>query len=75
MSGTGDNGEWKMTETKPHNATVDIDEARKYLETGGLGEVEGLARMAIENGEAKVTCDADMAVALCQLAAIGIAAL
>lgn len=47
---------------------ADIDEATKYLETGGLGEVIGLASMAIQARQPKVQMDADMAMALCLLA-------
>lgn len=46
----------------------DIDEAKKYLETGGLGEVIGLTSIAIEMKQPKVQMDADMAMALCLLA-------
>lgn len=45
-----------------------IEEARKYLETGGLGEVVGLTDMAIQAGQPKVQMDSDMAMALCILA-------
>lgn len=46
-----------------------IEEARKYLETGGLGEVIGLTDLAIQMGQPKVQMDSDMAMALCNLAA------
>lgn len=46
-----------------------IDEARKYLETGGIGETIGLAYAALQSGAPKVAMDTDMAIALCQLAA------
>ena len=46
----------------------DVDEAKKYLETGGLGEVIGLTFVAVEMNEEKVQMDTDMAVALCLLA-------
>lgn len=46
----------------------DIDEALKYLETGGLGEVAGLADIAHKAGSEKVQMDTDMAIALCILA-------
>lgn len=46
----------------------DIDEAKSYLETGGLGEVIGLTDIAIKMGQPKVQMDADMAMALCMLA-------
>jgi hypothetical protein len=45
-----------------------VDEAKTYLETGGLGEVVGLATMAIDAGHPKVQMDSDMALALCLLA-------
>ena len=45
-----------------------IKEAMEYLETGGLGEVMGLADMAARAGHPKVQMDTDMAIALCQLA-------
>jgi hypothetical protein len=46
----------------------DVKEATRYLETGGLGEVYGLADMARQIGEPKVQLDTDMAIALCRLA-------
>lgn len=45
-----------------------IAEARKYLETGGLGEVIGFTDLALQSGQDKVQCDTDMAMALCQMA-------
>lgn len=45
-----------------------VADARRYLETGGLGETLGLALMAAEANQPKVQMDTDMAVALCQLA-------
>lgn len=45
-----------------------IEEAIKYLETGGLGEVTGLAVMSNDLGHPKVQMDTDMAIALCTLA-------
>lgn len=48
--------------------TTKIDEAKSYLETGGLGEVIGLTDMAMQAGQPKVQMDADMAMALCLLA-------
>lgn len=47
---------------------TDIEEATKYLETGGLGEVIGLTDVAIQMKKQKVQMDADMAMALCLLA-------
>lgn len=47
---------------------ADIEGAKKYLETGGLGEVIGLTSIAIEMKQPKVQMDADMAMALCLLA-------
>lgn len=47
---------------------ADIEEATKYLETGGLGEVIGLTSMAIEMAQPKIQMDSDMAMALCLLA-------
>lgn len=46
----------------------DIEEAVRYLETGGLGEVVGLTSFSIQAGHQKVQMDADMAMALCLLA-------
>lgn len=46
----------------------DIEEAKKYLETGGLGEVIGLTSLALEMKQPKVQMDSDMAMALCLLA-------
>lgn len=45
-----------------------IEEAQKYLESGGLGEVIGLTQRAIEMHQRKILMDADMAMALCLLA-------
>ena len=45
-----------------------VDEAKIYLETGGLGEVVGLTSLAIEMDQPKVEMDSDMAMALCILA-------
>lgn len=47
---------------------ADIEEAKRYLETGGLGEVIGLTSVAMEAGSPKVQMDSDMAMALCLLA-------
>lgn len=47
---------------------ADIDGAKLYLETGGLGEVMGFASVAMDSGEPKVQMDTDMAIALCLLA-------
>lgn len=52
----------------------DVQSARGYLETGGLGETMGLALMAAEANQPKVQMDTDMAVALCQLAAEALSA-
>jgi hypothetical protein len=46
----------------------DIVEAKSYLETGGLGEVMGLAKLARDMSQPKVQMDTDMAIALCLLA-------
>ena len=46
----------------------DIAEAKSYLETGGLGEVIGLASLARDMSQPKVQMDTDMAIALCLLA-------
>lgn len=46
----------------------DLDGAKEYLETGGLGETIGLAEMAKTMGYPKVQMDTDMAMALCLLA-------
>jgi len=45
-----------------------IDEALAYLRTGGLGEVEGFARVAFDMGTQRVACSTDVAIALCMLA-------
>jgi hypothetical protein len=45
-----------------------FDEAIEYLETGGLAEVEGLAKVAESGGAQKVQMDTAMALALCELA-------
>lgn len=50
------------------SADVKIAEARRYLETGGLGEVIGFTDMAIRADQPKVQMDSDMAMALCLLA-------
>lgn len=47
---------------------ADIESAKSYLETGGLGEVIGLTDIAIQMDQPKVQMDADMAMALCLLA-------
>lgn len=46
-----------------------ISEARRYLETGGLGEVIGITDLAMRGGSPKVQMDTDMALALCFMAA------
>lgn len=45
-----------------------VEDAKKYLETGGLGEVIGLTSMAMDAKQPKVQMDTDMAMALCLLA-------
>jgi hypothetical protein len=45
-----------------------IAEVLDYLKTGGLGEVIGLADIAVLMNQPKVQMDTDMALALCQLA-------
>lgn len=45
-----------------------IEEAKDYLETGGLGEVIGLASMANQEGSSHVQMTTDLALALCLLA-------
>jgi len=45
-----------------------IDEARGYLETGGLGEVLGFTDIALSMEQPKVQMDTPMAMALCLLA-------
>jgi len=47
---------------------TNVEEAKTYLETGGLGEVIGLTSVAIGAGQEKVQMDASMAMALCILA-------
>lgn len=60
-----------MSETtmSPTSTVRDEDEAMRYLLTGGLGEVMGLADMARNMNQPKVQMDTDMALALCTLAA------
>lgn len=48
--------------------TNEIADAKRYLETGGLGEVAGLAEISRGMGAPKVQMDTDMAIALCMLA-------
>ncbi len=50
----------------------DFDFAMKYLETGGLGEVVGIADMARQMDLPKVVCATDTAMALCVLAQEGL---
>jgi hypothetical protein len=50
------------------NWEPNFDEARRYLLTGGLGEVVGLTDMAIQFGKRKVQSDSDMMMALCIIA-------
>lgn len=50
------------------NLAPDTVEALKYLRTGGLGEVFGLADQAGRIGAAKVQMDTPMAKALCLMA-------
>jgi len=45
-----------------------IEEATRYLETGGMGEVIGFTTLAVEMNQPKVQMDTDMAMALCLLA-------
>lgn len=54
--------------------TFDIKAAKRYLETGGLGEVVGLTELSMSQGFRKVQSDTDMAMALCLLAAEGLQA-
>lgn len=53
--------------------TYNVDESRAYLETGGLGEVVGFTDLARQMNQPKVQMDTDMAMALCQMAAEGLA--
>lgn len=46
----------------------DVDEATRYLTTGGLAEVIGLTEMTRQLNQPKVQMDTDMAMALCLLA-------
>lgn len=48
---------------------MDVEQATKYLETGGLGEVIGFTDIALRGDQPKVQMDTDMAMALCILAA------
>lgn len=52
--------------------TYDLDEATRYLKTGGLGEVIGFADFARASASPKVQMDTDMGMALCLLATAGI---
>ncbi len=45
-----------------------IDEAKRYLETGGFREVIDLVSFAMEAKRSKIRLGADMAMALCLLA-------
>lgn len=47
---------------------ADVEEAKRYLETGGLGEVIDLTSISLQTGAPKVQMDTDMAMALCLLA-------
>jgi hypothetical protein len=47
---------------------ANVEEARLYLETGGLGEVIGLTDLAFKMEQPKVQMDTEMAMALCVLA-------
>lgn len=47
------------------NSGEGIEDAKNYLRTGGLGEVMGLATMAIRMKQPKIQMDTDMAIALC----------
>ena len=48
---------------------LNTDAAEAYLRDGGIGEVYGLADLAMRLGQQKVQMDTDMAIALCRLAA------
>ncbi|HEV7284986.1 MAG TPA: hypothetical protein VGN75_09015, partial [Kaistia sp.] len=50
----------------------DILYAQDYLKSGGLGEVEGMARLSLDLGSERVACDTATAIALCMLAEEGI---
>lgn len=50
------------------NQRPEVTQARRYLESGGLGEVIGFTDLALRNGSPKVQSDTDMAMALCVLA-------
>lgn len=52
---------------------MDTADAMNYLTTGGLGEVYGLTKSAAVHGQKKVQSDTDMMLALCELAADGLA--
>lgn len=45
-----------------------IEDATRYLETGGMGEVIGLTSVALDMSQPKIQMDSDMAMALCLLA-------
>lgn len=45
-----------------------IEDATRYLETGGMGEVIGLTSVALDLNQPKIQMDSDMAMALCLLA-------
>lgn len=59
-----------MSETRA-NPEYDEEDAMRYLLTGGLGEVIGLADMARNMNWPKVQMNTDMAMALCTLAGRG----
>lgn len=54
--------------TKAAIENYDVEFAKEYLETGGLGEVIGFTELAVKSGDLRVQMFADMAMALCLLA-------
>lgn len=51
--------------------TYDLEEATRYLKSGGLGEVIGMTDFARAAASPKVQMDTDMAMALCIMATAG----
>lgn len=51
---------------------ANVQDAKAYLVTGGLGEVAGMADLALQMSQPQVQMDTGMAIALCQLAQTGV---
>lgn len=58
-----------MSDAYTEEQRAKVDAARRYLASGGLGEVFGLADLTMRSGGEKVQMDTDLALALCMLAA------